>query len=257
MTRNLLVSSLPPLSLLGALAFPPGAAWVPAAICVVSSGVVMDGLLRPGSRLFGPGLRHGAPQPRVALTFDDGPHPSDTPAILDILEETGVRSTFFFVGKKARAHPDPVRRAARLGNEVECHSDSHPWWFSLAGPRRIKREVSEAGRTLEDLSGLPIRFFRPPMGHNNIFLQGALESAGIEKVLWSTRSFDTLRRSPERIRNKVLDSAAPGGIILLHEGVRRSSGGPSGTVSALSSIIRGLREIGLEPVPLGRLRAAP
>jgi peptidoglycan/xylan/chitin deacetylase (PgdA/CDA1 family) len=253
MRRNVLLSLLPPLSLLGALALPSGAAGVSGWLWIASTALIMDGLLRPGSRLFGPGLHRAPLQPRVALTFDDGPEPRDTPAILDILEEAGAFATFFFVGNKARRHPDLVRRVVGRGHELGNHSDTHPWWFSLAGPARIQSEIQQAGRTLERLGGRDVLYFRPPMGHNNIFLGRALGAAGLEKVLWSCRPFDTLRRSPEKIRRSVLASAAPGGILLLHEGVAKRSGAPSRTVAALPGILHGLREKGLEPVPLGRL----
>jgi len=248
---------LPPLSLIGVLAFPPAGARLAALITVASAGVVMNGLLRPKSRLFGRALHHGPPRSRIALTFDDGPHPGDTPAILDALEKAGVRATFFFVGEKARAHPELVRRAVRSGHEVGNHSDTHPWWFSLAGPGRICREVREASRTLEELAGGPLRFFRPPMGHKHVFLERAIAGTGLEMVIWSARSFDTLPRSQEGIRQRVAASAAPGGIVLLHEGVRRGPEAPSRTVAALPSIIRDLRGKGLEPVTLGVLWEGP
>ena len=94
------------------------------------------------------------------------------------------------------------------------------------------------------------------MGHNNIFLERTLRSAGLEKVLWSARPFDTVRRSPGRIRESVLAAAEPGGIVLLHEGLGGGSGTVSRTVAALPSILSGLRDKGLEPVPWGRLREA-
>jgi len=255
---RLLLFVLPVILLGGALLLPPVPAGISVVLGVAGIALVMDGLLRPGSRTLLPALRRaGATRPRVALTFDDGPHPEDTPAILKILDEAGVRATFFFVGKKAREHPELVRRAALAGHEVGNHSDTHPWWFSLAGSGRIRREIDEAGRTLEDLTGHPVRFFRPPVGHKNLFLGDALRGTGLEVVTWSARPFDTLARSPERIRRSVIAAAMPGEIILLHEGVRRSPGEPSRTVAALPSIIRGLREKGLEPVTLGKLLETP
>ncbi len=247
---------LPLASLAGALLLPRQAAGTCLVLAIASAGVAMDSLLRPRSRLLGTGLRQVGERHGVALTFDDGPHPVDTPAILDILERAGVRATFFFVGRNARAHPDLVRRVAGSGHEVESHSDTHPWWFSLAGPGRTRREILGASRALEALSGRRVRFFRPPMGHRTFFLEEALAEAELEMVLWSRRSFDTLPRSPERIRDRIVASAAPGEILVLHEGVGRAPGSPSRTVAALPAILRGLREKGLEPSPLGALRDA-
>lgn len=222
-----------------------------------SQTIFLSAMLRPRSSLFGRSVWKVPDRRDVALTFDDGPHPEDTPAILEILDQAGVKGTFFFVGERARRHPDLVRRAASAGHEVAAHSDSHPWWFSLAGPGRMGREVRAAADSLERLTGRRPRHFRPPMGHKNLFLDKEVREAGMEPATWSVRTYDTLGRSPESVRRSVLARAAPGDIILLHEGVRRSPGAPSPTVLALEGIIRGLRERGLEPVSLESLRSAP
>jgi len=226
-----------------------------AAVWALMQSFVLIRLLGPRGRLFGPNLWCTEPQPRVALTFDDGPDPRDTPAILDILRETGVRATFFFVGERARAYPELVRRAAREGHECGLHSDTHPWWFSLAGPRRTHREVRRVLDTLRDLSGTMPRHYRPPMGHKNVFLSDEVTDAGLEMVTWSVRAFDTRGRSPERIRETLVGRVRPGGIVLLHEGVRRDREGQSPTVRALRGVIAGLRARDLEPVSLEDLRA--
>src|SRR5262245_47290259 len=111
-----------------------------AVVYVLAQAFLVRHLLGPRGTLFAPAMWRGAPQPRVALTFDDGPHPVDTPAILDILRATGARATFFFIGRNARRHPDLVRRVAAEGHEVAVHSDTHPWWFSVATPQRVRRE---------------------------------------------------------------------------------------------------------------------
>src|SRR5438093_5858369 len=110
MIRSASIVILPQGLLAGALLLPAGPAAAAAALRALSQAAVMTELLRPRSRLFGPNLWRGPIQPRVALTFDDGPHPVDTPAILDILGAAGARATFFFVGSQARRHPDLVRR---------------------------------------------------------------------------------------------------------------------------------------------------
>ena len=207
-------------------------------------------------RLFGPVLRRAAPQPRVALTFDDGPHPDDTPAILEILRDKRARATFFVVGAAARRHPDLVRRISLEGHEVASHTDTHPWWFSLASARRVRAELCESARTIEDLTGRRPIHFRPPVGHRSFFLKEGLASSGMTLVTWSSRCFDTLGRSPAAIRRAILATARPGGIVMLHEGVRRRPGEGSPTVAALPGIIEALRARGLEPVSLEDLRAA-
>jgi len=260
--RNAAILILPQLVLLVLFWLTTG----PAAVAVVAAWVVFSGfvifqLLGPRSRLFGQALWRCAPQPRVALTFDDGPHPEDTPAILDILRKHNTRATFFFVGRRARQHPELVRRVARDGHEVGAHSDTHPWWFSVSWRGRLRREVHDSIGTLQQLAGRPMRHFRPPMGHRNIFLTEELQKAGLVMTTWSARAYDTVRREPERIAATVLERAEPGGIILLHEGVRRAPGLRSATVEALATIIEGLEAKGLVAVSLedlerGQLRPA-
>lgn len=254
--RNAAIVTVTHLPLGGALLMPAGtaplvAAWGAAQIVLVAE------LLRPRSRLFGANVWTGTAQPRVALTFDDGPHPEDTPAILDRLERAGARATFFFVGARARAHPDLVRRVARAGHGIGVHSDTHPWWFSLAPRGRVRREVAVAARTLEELAGRRPRFFRPPMGHKNLFLDDELSVAGLRMATWSVRAFDTLGRSAPAIRDAVLDKVRPGGIVLLHEAARRRPGRAAPAVEALPEIIEGLRARGLVPVSLEDLLPDP
>ncbi len=250
MARTLASIVVPLFSFLGTILLSGPARWLSAAIWIAASAIVMFGLLHPGSRLYGRGLSAGPARNRVALTFDDGPHPVDTPAILSALEECGARATFFFVGEKARRHPDLVQRAAASGHEVGAHSDTHPWWFSLASRTRLRREVRDSAATLARLSGKKPRYFRPPMGHKGLSLEEVLREEGLTMVIWSARPFDTVSRSPESIRLHLLDRAEPGGILLLHEGIRRRIAGVSHTVLALPGILRGLKERGLEPVTL-------
>ena len=241
--------------LAASLAAPSAASIAAGGLWAACQAAILGGLLRPRSRLFCANVwSGGSRKSRVALTFDDGPHPEDTPAVLEILEAARVRATFFLVGSKVRAHPALARRLAERGHEIGVHSDTHPWWFSMAGPGRTRREVGDAVAAIEEHAGVRPRRFRPPMGHKNIFLCDALRASGLDMVTWSVRPFDTVRRSPERIRDIVVARSRPGSIILMHEGVRRQPGRPSPPVGALAGIIEGLRDRGLEPVSLEGLR---
>jgi peptidoglycan-N-acetylglucosamine deacetylase len=253
MTRKAAAFFLPLIFLGAALLTRGGLRWASVALWIVGCAAVMSGLLRPRSRWFGKSLVEAAPQPRVALTFDDGPDPVDTPAILKILEEAGAGATFFIVGEKARRYPEIVRRMAESGHEVEPHSQTHPWWFSLSRASRTRREVRESAAVVHELSGRRPRFFRPPMGHKSLALEEVLAEEGLEMVTWSARSFDTLPKTSSEIRDRLLSKAKPGGILLLHEGARRGQDRPSEAVRALPSLLEGLRAKGLEPVSLVEL----
>jgi peptidoglycan/xylan/chitin deacetylase (PgdA/CDA1 family) len=253
--RKISILALPHLALAAAAFIPSAAAsWGLAALWAAAQGAVFSHWFGSRSSLFGHDGWRAMPQPRLALTFDDGPHPEDTPAILDILGRDGAQATFFVVGERARRHPELVRRAAEQGHEIAVHSDTHPWWFSLAGRGRVRREVEAARVTVEALSGSRPRFFRPPMGHKNLFLEEALEAADLEMITWTARCFDTLPGSASRIRRAAAAGATPGGILLLHEGVRRRPGASSPVVQALPGILSALRQRGLQPSRLADLR---
>ncbi len=255
MWRNTLIVLLGQLPLAAVAVAPsPASRWALAAGWAAIQMFLISQLLGPRAELFAPAVWRAAPQPRVALTFDDGPHAQDTPAILEILHAARVRATFFFVGERARRHPELVRRAAREGHEIGVHSDTHPWWFSLALPARVRREVSRAADTMESLSGRHPAHFRPPIGHKSLFLRRELEARGLTLVTWSSRGLDTMGRSPRAIHERILATADPGGIVLLHEGARRAPDGTSPTVTALPGLIQALRARGLEPVSLEDLR---
>ncbi len=256
MLRNVLILLLPQSLLLGLFVLQPGPAlWALLTLWSVSQILVLQAHVNPRSRLFAPTIWRCAPQPRIALTFDDGPHPVDTSAILDVLSRTGVHATFFFVASRARNHPGLVRRVAQEGHEIGVHSDTHPWWFSLAGPGRTQKEVQGATRILESITGSRPRHFRPPMGHKNIFLRREIPEARLELATWTVRGYDKTGPSPTTLQKRIMKRIQPGGIILLHEGVRRRYGSVSPTLEALEGIINSLKTRGLEPVSLETLRS--
>ena len=234
------------------LAPPPWGVVIGASWAVMQAAITAE-ILRPRSQIFVPNTWQGPDVPRVALTFDDGPHEDDTPALLDALDAAGCRATFFFVSRRARALPALVRRAADAGHDVGAHGATHPWWFSLAGPRRLREEVAGAAAEIADVVGAPVRWYRPPMGHKNVFLGRALEGTDLRVVTWSVRAFDTLGRAPEVVRAGVARGLRPGAIVLLHENVRRR---PLAAAAALPGIVEDARARGLEPVSLRSLLPA-
>ena len=222
----------------------------------VANAVLTAALLHPRSQLLGPTIWQGPHVPRIAVTFDDGPHPEDLPAILDALAASGghgTRATFFFVATRVIAQPELARRVVAAGHEVGAHGWKHPWWFSFAPRARLRQEVGGAARIIEDITGQPIRWYRPPMGHKNIALAEVAAEAGLRVVTWSARAFDTRGGSAARIRGALRVGLRPGAILLLHEGVRRRPAAMSPSVEALPGILEDARAAGLEPVPLADL----
>lgn len=183
---------------------------------------------------------------RVALTFDDGPDPQRTPAVLDLLARQGVRATFFVVGARAEAHPELVRRMAAEGHVVGNHSYTHSWRFPLRSLGRTMEELRRTGEVLHRITGRQPRLFRPPFGVTNPTIARAVRRLGLDPVGWSIRSLDTMGRSPERVAARILRRLHPGAVILLHDRC-------AGSERLVGLLVEGLRSRGLEPVTLPEL----
>lgn len=183
---------------------------------------------------------------RVALTFDDGPDPQRTPAVLDLLARQGVRATFFVVGARAEAHPELVRRMATEGHVVGNHSYTHSWRFPLRSLGRTVEELRRTGEVLHRITGRQPRLFRPPFGVTNPTIARAVRRLGLDPVGWSIRSLDTMGQSPERVAARILRRLHPGAVILLHDRC-------AGSERLVGLLVEGLRSRGLEPVTLPEL----
>jgi peptidoglycan/xylan/chitin deacetylase (PgdA/CDA1 family) len=228
-----------------------------AAPALVGSWAVLHGLffwslMRSGGNLYAPNIRRGHGD-AAALTFDDGPRGDETRALLDLLAAEEIRATFFVVGRRAREDPEVIRRMIREGHTIGNHTQSHPAGWAAAGRRRVFEEVGGAQETIAGLSGEAPEWFRPPMGHKNVYLREALERHGLRQVTWSTRSWDTVVRRPAAVAGRVLRRAAPGEIILLHEGLKEARVGRAMAIDLAPRLIAGLRSRGLRPVGLREL----
>lgn len=154
----------------------------------------------------------------IWLTIDDGPDPSDTPRILDLLDRHRARATFFLIGERAARWPELVAEILRRGHEVAHHTHTHPLaTFWCASPARIGSELDDALAALRNAGASPRRF-RPPVGIKNIFLADALKARGLQCVGWSVRSGDCRSRRAETVVTTVVRRLVPGAIILVHEG---------------------------------------
>jgi peptidoglycan/xylan/chitin deacetylase (PgdA/CDA1 family) len=180
--------------------------------------------LWPGSQLFGPALI-APPRPgEVALTFDDGPNPVWTPHLLEILASHGVRATFFLVGSRAQAESALVRQIVSAGHLVGNHSWSHPN-LALCSASRIADELGRTSHSLEEITGTPIRFFRPPFGARRPEVLRAARRLGMTPVLWNAMTSDWKNPSVEAITNQFirkvdhLQRRGYAANIVLHDGI--------------------------------------
>lgn len=155
--------------------------------------------------------------PFVALTFDDGPHPSLTPQLLDILAERNVKATFYLVGRAVAHSPQIVRRMVEEGHEVGNHSWSHPVLASRS-QAGILQEIDWTNQAVFDAAGVIPRTFRPPYGalelHQRLSL---INDRDMPTVLWSVDPEDWRRPGEQYITNFILSNSTPGSIILTHD----------------------------------------
>src|ERR1035441_175644 len=184
----------------------------------------------------------------VALTFDDGPDPVDTPKLLDLLREKGVKATFFVVGKRADQYPEIVRRAWAEGHLVANHTWSHQPLFCFLTPKRLRAEIERGTESIRRICGFRPRCFRSPVGLRHPLLGPYLKQAGLEYVSWSIRSYDTLIENSSILSRRILNRVTGGEIILLHD---RLPAGADVMLEALPGIIDELRGRGLKFVLAG------
>lgn len=189
-------------------------------------------------------MRHG-PRDRqvVALTFDDGPDPVRTPALLDALAELRAPATFFVVGDVVAANADVVRRIAREGHELGNHTYSHRY-LPLARSRSVERELAATDRAVEAATGIVPAVARPPWGGRSPWTVRAFRRLAKRLVLWDVNSFDWKGKPARDVVERVLERARPGSIILMHE----ARDGGEVTIEAVRLLVPALRARGYELV---------
>jgi peptidoglycan/xylan/chitin deacetylase (PgdA/CDA1 family) len=186
----------------------------------------------------------------VSLTFDDGPHPEHTPALLDRLAAQGIRATFFVLGRNAAEHPDLVRRMAAEGHDVGHHSFTHGEPTATSALDLIS-ESRRTARLLAELLGRPPRLFRPPHGKITPGKALGLWATGQTIVLWNQDPKDFSCGSTEALRAWFAGRPFAGGdVVLLHD-VHPYAG------EALDAIAAAVRGAGLGFCPVSAWFDAP
>jgi len=187
----------------------------------------------------------------VALTFDDGPDPGITPRVLDLLGRHGIFATFFVTGEKAARHPGIIREILARGHSIGNHSFSHMPLLMLKGMRTLRREI-KAAQTILGRFGIVPLVFRPPVGVTNPHLRQVLLEQGMYCVNFSCRAADLGNLRVAGLASRVLKKISPGDIVLLHD-VAPPRASAERLFDEFDGLIRGLKEKGLEIVPLARL----
>ena len=187
----------------------------------------------------------------VALSFDDGPTRRGLEAVLPVLDEAGVKATFFLIGKDVEASPELVGRLVNDGHEIGNHTYSHARMVGHSD-RFYRDEVEKTDALLRKAGAEQLRWFRPPYGTRLTGLPRAVEKAGYHTVTWDVADRVDSNRTAEAYAEDILSRVRPGSIILMHPMYR----GNTIEREALPQVIAGLQKRGYEIVPVGTLLEA-
>lgn len=186
--------------------------------------------------------------PAIFLTFDDGPHPTRTPRVMDILDEFDVKATFFFVGKNIEKYPEIVKEVSRRGHAIANHTFSHKRLIRMSDSEMLD-EISK----VEDLySKLKVPFrklLRPPFGLISKSQIALLKEYGYQIVIGNVYPRDSNAAKKQEILSRVINDISNGSIIILHDGVvsptplrfRRS------TLFVIDDLIENIKKEGFQP----------
>lgn len=189
----------------------------------------------------------------VALTFDDGPHPQGTPAVLETLREHDAKATFFLAGEQVERRPALAAEIVAAGHRVELHCHRHRNQLRLT-PRMLLDDAERGRAAIEEASGQAVVDYRPPYG---IFSGGglrAIRARGWRPVLWSRWGRDWKRRAtPDGIAERTAAGALTGDVLLLHDADYYSAPGSwVRTAAALPKVLELLEARGLKSRVLRR-----
>ena len=210
-------------------------------VILVQSSLTTPSLVRADGTYY----KVNTQQKIVALTFDDGPDPIDTPKVLDILKEKNVRATFFVLGQAAEANPLLIKRLVIEGHEIGNHGFSHDYQ-----QRRVVEEINHTDQVVFSASGTHTYYYRPPGGFLSKSQLATIKNNGNIVALWSVDSKDWRNPGIKQIVDNVMKNVFPGSIILLHDGGYKRTQ----TVKALGPIIDALRAQGYRLATLSELK---
>jgi peptidoglycan/xylan/chitin deacetylase (PgdA/CDA1 family) len=231
---------------------------IAAALGLAAGGAAaaLYGALEPNNSLFGSVTGRGPRDRRVYLTFDDGPNPPATGAILETLARHGVPAAFFMVGVHVRRFPDVAGAVRAGGHGIGNHTDTHPK-LHLAGSRRIRGELAAAHDAIVGATGVAPCLFRAPHGYRNPLVLREVRRRGYRTFGWTFGVWDSARPGAEEIRRRIRRGLRPGAILLLHDGDGYDPyGDRMQTAEALPGIIADVAEAGYRFAPIADLLAA-
>ncbi len=213
----------------------------------LAAGACAFAAMWPGSQIFGRTLIAPSRPGEIALTFDDGPNPAWTPRLLELLARHDIKATFFLVGKFASEESALARYIANSGHAVGNHSWTHPN-LARTSAAKIRDELKRTRDALEQITGKPVKLFRPPYGARRPFVLRTARELGMTPVMWNAMTNDWEEPSAERIAERLAAKVEAVGRrgraanIVLHDGGHRMLGADRGpSVRAAEILIERFR----------------
>lgn len=221
--------------------------WSWVVVVLIYVGGLVWGSIRVSSQFYMPVICSGKTDARqIAISFDDGPLPEYTAAILDSLAAASVPACFFCIGKRVEQYPELASRIVEQGHIIANHSYSHHALFDLYSPGRMKEELEQTNRLIYTATKRKPTYFRPPYGVTNPNLAKAVKKTGMTTIGWNIRSLDTVAKDQEKLLEKLLKELRPGAIILFHDTMAI-------TAAILPEFLQGVKARGYEIVPIDQL----
>jgi peptidoglycan-N-acetylglucosamine deacetylase len=192
-------------------------------------------------------IRGDISKKEIALTFDDGPHPTYTPKLLAILKQFNAKATFFVVGEMAEKYPNLIRDEIAAGHSVGNHTYHHVNLTKIS-PEYVATEIKACGEVIRDITGKPPHLFRPPGGDFNRQVSMVSTALDYTTVLWTDDPGDYASPGEAVINSRLMSSVNNGGIILIHDGIQQ-------TIDVLPKILKVLQERGYKFVTIDEMLA--
>lgn len=209
--------------------------------------------LLPGIGFFLPVISRGRPgKNAVALTFDDGPNPSSTPELLDLLSRRGIPATFFVNGDRTARHPEIIREILARGHVLGNHTYRHDNFIMLKRSRTLLKEIVKTQEVLEPFGVTPLAF-RPPVGVTSPRLGKVLRETGLFVVNFNRRGGDRGNRRVKGISKRILKRLRDGDIIMLHDTPPRGGNRREEWLREVDRLLSGIEARELHVVSLSKL----
>jgi peptidoglycan/xylan/chitin deacetylase (PgdA/CDA1 family) len=182
----------------------------------------------------------------VALTFDDGPHPEGTPAVLAALERAGAPATFFLVGEQVERNPRLAAELTAAGHAIALHGFRHRNQLRLS-TGAVREDLRRGAAAVEEATGVSPTIYRPPYGIFSAGGLGVVRTAGYAPLLWSRWGRDwRADATPDQIARRVTEDLGAGDVVLLHDADHYSAGGSHRrTAAALPRVLEAVAARGL------------